>query len=280
MSGPTRLERRFAQLEAEGRGGLVTFVTAGDPDAETSARLLAGLAGAGADVIELGMPFSDPMADGPAIQASSLRALKSGMTLAKTLAMVRDFRQGDGETPIVLMGYYNPIYSYGVEAFLKACLEASVDGLIIVDLPPEEDEELCLPAREAGLHWIRLATPTTDAARLPVVLSNTSGFVYYVSIMGITGTQSPSGEAIRQAMAHLRTTTDLPVAVGFGIKTKEQAREITQFANAAVVGSALVERVKANLDVEGRAGEGLVEDVLSLVSSLAEGVREAPGGRS
>jgi tryptophan synthase alpha chain len=278
MSGPTRLERRFAQLKADGRGGLVTFITAGDPDAETCALLLAGLPGAGADVIELGMPFSDPMADGPAIQASSLRALRNGMTLAKTLALVRDFRQSDAETPLVLMGYYNPIYSYGVETFLEACLEAGVDGLIIVDLPPEEDEELCLPAREAGLHWIRLATPTTDAARLPTVLSNTSGFVYYVSIMGITGTKSASGEAIRQAMAHLRAKTDLPVAVGFGIKTGEQAREVARFADAAVVGSALVDRIKANLDAEGRAGEGLVEDVLSLVNSLAEGVREAPGG--
>jgi tryptophan synthase alpha chain len=278
MSGPTRLERRFAQIKADGRGGLVTFITAGDPDAETCALLLAGLPGAGADVIELGMPFSDPMADGPAIQASSLRALRNGMTLAKTLALVRDFRQSDAETPLVLMGYYNPIYSYGVETFLEACLEAGVDGLIIVDLPPEEDEELCLPAREAGLHWIRLATPTTDAARLPTVLSNTSGFVYYVSIMGITGTKSASGEAIRQAMAHLRAKTDLPVAVGFGIKTGEQAREVARFADAAVVGSALVDRIKANLDAEGRAGEGLVEDVLSLVNSLAEGVREAPGG--
>jgi tryptophan synthase alpha chain len=278
MSGPTRLERRFAQIKADGRGGLVTFITAGDPDAETCALLLAGLPGAGADVIELGMPFSDPMADGPAIQASSLRALRNGMTLAKTLALVRDFRQSDAETPLVLMGYYNPIYSYGVETFLQACLEAGVDGLIIVDLPPEEDEELCLPAREAGLHWIRLATPTTDAARLPTVLSNTSGFVYYVSIMGITGTKSASGEAIRQAMAHLRAKTDLPVAVGFGIKTGEQAREVARFADAAVVGSALVDRIKANLDAEGRAGEGLVEDVLSLVNSLAEGVREAPGG--
>jgi tryptophan synthase alpha chain len=278
MSGPTRLERRFAQIKADGRGGLVTFITAGDPDAETCALLLAGLPGAGADVIELGMPFSDPMADGPAIQASSLRALRNGMTLAKTLALVRDFRQSNAETPLVLMGYYNPIYSYGVETFLEACLEAGVDGLIIVDLPPEEDEELCLPAREAGLHWIRLATPTTEAARLPTVLSNTSGFVYYVSIMGITGTKSASGEAIRQAMAHLRAKTDLPVAVGFGIKTGEQAREVARFADAAVVGSALVDRIKANLDAEGRAGEGLVEDVLSLVNSLAEGVREAPGG--
>jgi len=276
----TRLESRFDQIKSESRGGLVTFVTAGDPDAETSARLLAGLPEAGADVIEIGMPFSDPMADGPAIQASSLRALKAGMTLAKTLAMVRDFRATDAETPIVLMGYYNPIYSYGVEAFLDACRTSGVDGLIIVDLPPEEDEELCLPALEGGLHWIRLATPTTDEARLPVVLTNTSGFVYYVSIMGITGTKSASGEAIGQAMARLRAKTDLPVAVGFGIKTKEQAREVTRFADAAVVGSALVDRVKNNLDADGGAIEGLVDDVLSLVSSLAEGVREASGGRS
>jgi tryptophan synthase alpha chain len=276
----TRLESRFDHIKSESRGGLVTFITAGDPDAETSARLLAGLPEAGADVIEIGMPFSDPMADGPAIQASSLRALKSGMTLAKTLAMVRDFRATDAETPIVLMGYYNPIYSYGVEAFLDACRTSGVDGLIIVDLPPEEDEELCLPALEGGLHWIRLATPTTDEARLPIVLTNTSGFVYYVSIMGITGTKSASGEAIGQAMARLRAKTDLPVAVGFGIKTKEQAREVTQLADAAVVGSALVDLVKKNLDADGRPNEGLVDDVLSLVSSLAEGVREASGGRS
>jgi tryptophan synthase alpha chain len=250
----TRLESRFDHIKSESRGGLVTFITAGDPDAETSARLLAGLPEAGADVIEIGMPFSDPMADGPAIQASSLRALKSGMTLAKTLAMVRDFRATDAETPIVLMGYYNPIYSYGVEAFLDAC-------------------------RTSGV-WIRLATPTTDEARLPIVLTNTSGFVYYVSIMGITGTKSASGEAIGQAMARLRAKTDLPVAVGFGIKTKEQAREVTQLADAAVVGSALVDLVKKNLDADGRPNEGLVDDVLSLVSSLAEGVREASGGRS
>lgn len=276
----TRIDRRFAKLKSEGRAGFVAFVTAADPDFETSLEIVRGLPAAGADVIELGMPFTDPMADGPAIQEASLRALKAGGRMTMTLDLVRGFRAADQDTPIVLMGYYNPIYHYGVDKFLADASEAGVDGLIIVDLPPEEDEELCLPAREAGLHWIRLATPTTDAARLPVVLSNTSGFVYYVSIMGITGTKSASGEAIRQAMTHLRTTTDLPVAVGFGIKTKEQAREITQFANAAVVGSALVERVKANLDVEGRAGEGLVEDVLSLVSSLAEGVREAPGGRS
>ena len=276
----TRLESRFDQIKSESRGGLVTFITAGDPDAETSARLLAGLPEAGADVIEIGMPFSDPMADGPAIQASSLRALKSGMTLAKTLAMVRDFRATDAQTPVVLMGYYNPIYSYGVEAFLDACRTSGVDGLIIVDLPPEEDEELCLPALEGGLHWIRLATPTTDEARLPIVLTNTRGFVYYVSILGITGTKSASGEAIGQAIARLRSKTDLPVAVGFGIKTKEQAREVTRFADAAVVGSALVDRVKNNLDADGGAIEGLVDDVLSLVSSLAEGVREASGGRS
>ena len=276
----TRLERRFDQIKSESRGGLVTFITAGDPDAETSARLLAGLPEAGADVIEIGMPFSDPMADGPAIQASSLRALKAGMTLAKTLAMVRDFRATDAQTPVVLMGYYNPIYSYGVEAFLDACRTSGVDGLIIVDLPPEEDEELCIPALGGGLHWIRLATPTTDEARLPIVLTNTSGFVYYVSIMGITGTKSASGEAIGEAMARLRAKTDLPLAVGFGIKTKEQAREVTRFADAAVVGSALVDRVKNNLDADGGAIEGLVDDVLSLVSSLAEGVREASGGRS
>jgi tryptophan synthase alpha chain len=279
MSGTSingsRIEARFAQLKAQGRAGLVTFVTAGDPDPATSARLLKGLPAAGADLIELGMPFSDPMADGPAIQASSQRALKAGMTLSATLEQVRGFRAEDPDTPVILMGYYNPIYSYGVDAFLRDATGAGVDGLIIVDLPPEEDEELCLPTIGVGIHWIRLATPTTDDERLPVVLTNTSGFLYYVSIMGITGTRSASREAIREAMARLKAHTDLPVAVGFGIKTGDQAREVALHADAAVVGSALVDRVRDNLDADGRPQKGLVEDVLSLVKSLSEGVRAA-----
>ena len=276
LSKLSRLEARFAELKAAGRGGFVTFVTAGDPDGETSLALLRRLPAAGADIIELGMPFSDPMADGPAIQASSLRALKAGATLAKTLELVRRFREEDQSTPIILMGYYNPIYSMGVETFLAEATAAGVDGLIIVDLPPEEDDELCHPAIDAGLHWIRLATPTTDDARLPVVLSHTSGFLYYVAIMGITGTKSAGEEEIRRAVARLKAHSDLPIAVGFGIKTPQQAAAVAEAADAAVVGSALVERVRANLDAEGKAKEGLVEDVAGFVSSLAEGVR---GGR-
>ncbi|HEX9789528.1 MAG TPA: tryptophan synthase subunit alpha [Kiloniellales bacterium] len=271
----SRLERRFAALAAAGRGGLVTFVTAGDPDAETARALVAGLPAAGADVIELGMPFSDPMADGPAVQASSQRALAAGTTLAKTLDLVRGFRASDQDTPIVLMGYYNPIYSYGVERFLKDAVAAGVDGLIVVDLPPEEDAELCMPAIAAGLHWIRLATPTTNDARLPAVLANTGGFLYYVSVMGITGTRSATGEAVRQAVSRLKRHTDLPIAVGFGIKTPAQAAEVAAVADAAVVGSALVERIRANLDARGRAKPGLVEDVLGLVGELAQAVRGA-----
>ena len=216
-----------------------------------------GLPEAGVDIIELGMPFSDPMADGPAIQAASLRALKSGITLKRTIEMVARFRERDGETPIILMGYYNPIYSYGVEAFLAAATDASVDGLIIVDLPPEEDEELCQPALDAGLHWIRLATPTTDDTRLPTVLSNTSGFVYYVSIMGITGTRSATAEMVRTAVERLKQHTDLPVAVGFGIKTPEQAAEVAAVADAAVVGSSVIERLKSGLHDNGRPSPGL-----------------------
>ncbi len=274
-SGPSRMEQRFAKLKAEGHGGLVTFLTAGDPDLETSAEILRGLPAAGADVIEMGMPFSDPMADGPAIQASSLRALKAGMSLKKTLAMIRAFREGDSDTPIVLMGYYNPIYIYGVDAFLADATAAGVDGLIIVDLPPEEDDELCKPAIDAGLHWIRLATPTSDDARLPTVLSNTSGFVYYVSVMGITGTKSADEDAVRQAVTRLKRHTDLPIAVGFGIRTPDQAAQITQVADAAVVGTALVDIVKAELDEKGRAKPGLAGKVLGLVSDLAAGIKGA-----
>ena len=269
----SRIERRFAALKAAGRGALVPFVTAGDPDPETSLEIIKGLPGAGADLIEIGMPFSDPMADGPAVQASSLRALKAGMTLAKTLAMVRTFRKDDGDTPVVLMGYYNPIYSYGVERFVADAKVAGVDGLIIVDLPPEEDAELCLPALKAGLHWIRLATPTTDDNRLPTVLNNTSGFVYYVSIMGITGTGAVPTEHVREAVARLRRHTELPIVVGFGIRTPEQAAAIAGTADGAAVGSAIVDAVKAELDGNGKAKPGLAARVLALVESLADGVR-------
>lgn len=270
-----RIAARFEALAAEGRGGLVAFVTAGDPDLATGQAILDGLPGAGADIIELGMPFTDPMADGPAIQAAGLRALKAGQDMKKTLAMVARFRKTDAATPIVLMGYYNPIYSYGVEAFLKDALAAGVDGLIVVDLPPEEDAELCEPSLRAGMNFIRLTTPTTDATRVPTVLTNTSGFVYYVSITGITGTRSASQDQVRDAVTFLKSHTDLPVAVGFGIKTPEQAGEVAAVADAAVVGSALVEKVREGLDADGKPGAGLVDGVLGLVSSLAGGVRKA-----
>src|SRR6266436_1976941 len=232
----TRIDRRFEELKTEGRAALVTFLTAGDPDPETSLALLRAIPAAGADVIELGMPFTDPMADGPAIQMSSQRALKAGQTLKKTLAMVRAFRQADDETPIVLMGYYNPIYIYGVDTFLRDAKAAGVDGLIVVDLPPEEDEELCLPALNAGVNFIRLATPTTDDKRLPAVLANTSGFVYYVSITGITGMATPDANVVAGAVARIKRHTKLPVAVGFGVKNKEHARAIARSADGVVVG--------------------------------------------
>lgn len=271
----TRIERRFAALKSANRGGLVTFITAGDPTYELSLDLLRQLPAAGADVIELGMPFTDPMADGPAIQASSLRALRNGMSLRKTLRLVTDFRRGDGETPIILMGYYNPIYSYGVPVFLKDAKEAGVDGLIVVDLPPEEDEELCIPALRAGLNFIRLATPTTDDRRLPAVLRNTSGFVYYVSIAGITGTRSATGADVSAAVARLKRHTQLPVAVGFGIKSAEQAAAIAKVADAAVVGSALVSRIAAHVGADGSASPKAVTETLDLVRALAAGVRNA-----
>ncbi len=269
----TRIDRRFRALKRAGRAAFVSFITAGDPDPATSAEILAGLPAAGADVIEIGMPFSDPMADGPAIQASSQRALKAGIRLAEILEMVAAFRTKDADTPVILMGYYNPIYNYGVERFLADAKSAGVDGLIIVDLPPEEDQELCLPALAAGVNFIRLATPTTDDERLPKVLANTSGFVYYVSIMGITGTRSAAGDEVRRAVERLKRHTDLPIAVGFGIRTPEQAAEVAAVADAAVVGSALVEQVKLQLDDEGRAKPGLVDGVLQSVSALAKGVR-------
>ncbi|MCC6890530.1 MAG: tryptophan synthase subunit alpha [Hyphomicrobiales bacterium] len=277
MSGGTRIDNRFADLKRQGRAALVTFLTAGDPDADTSLAILKALPAAGADVIELGMPFTDPMADGPAIQASSQRALKAGQTMKKTLAMVRAFRAGDDTTPIVLMGYFNPIYVYGVERFLVDAKAAGVDGLIVVDLPPEEDEELCLPALQSGLNFIRLATPTTDDRRLPAVLANTSGFVYYVSVTGITGTAAPDAARVREAVARIKRHTALPVVVGFGVKTPEQARAIAQSADGVVVGSALVEALRAALDAGGKAGTESVRAVTDLAARLASGVRSANG---
>ena len=272
-----RIGRRFAALRAEGRAGLVTFVTAGDPDPETSQALMARLPEAGADLIELGMAFTDPMADGPSIEAAGLRALKAGASVTQTLDMVRRFRDGDDDTPVILMGYFNPIYRYGVDGFLADARSAGVDGLIIVDLPPEEDDELCLPALKAGLDFIRLATPTTDDARLPAVLANTAGFVYYVSITGITGAASADDAAVAAAVARLRRHTDLPIAVGFGIKTPEAAGRIAQAADAAVVGSAIVDRIAGNLTEDGRAAPGLVDDVAAFVAELARGVGRGRG---
>ncbi len=275
-AGPQgRIARRFAALASAERAGLVTYLTCGDPDGATFARLLAALPAAGADLIEVGMPFSDPMADGPAIQAAGLRALKAGMTLARTLGIIRDFRAREQATPIVLMGYYNPIYRYGVDRFLADARAAGVDGLIVVDLPPEHDDELCLPALAAGLDFVRLATPTTDDRRLPAVLAHTAGFIYYVSIAGITGTKSADADAVASAVARLRRHSRLPVAVGFGIRTPQQAAAVARVADAAVVGSALVERVAAHLDGAGKATPGLVAAVLDDVKALAAGVRGA-----
>jgi tryptophan synthase alpha chain len=271
----TRIDTRFAELKKEGRAAFVTFLMCGDPDMATSLAIIKALPKAGADIIEIGMPFTDPMADGPAIQAAGLRALKAGMTLTKTLQVVRDFRKGEATTPIVLMGYYNPIYIYGVDRFLTDAKSAGVDGLIIVDLPPEEDAELCIPAMNAGLNFIRLATPTTDDKRLPAVLENTSGFVYYVSITGITGSASAATSDVASAVARIKRHTKLPVCVGFGIRTPDAARDIAQAANGAVVGSALIDVLRETLDANGKATAKTVPAVADFVSSLAQGVRGA-----
>ncbi len=271
----TRIERRFAKLRDESRTGLVIYLTAGDPDPETSLALFEGLAASGADLIEIGMPFSDPMADGPSVQAAGQRALKRGMTLRKTLAMVRMLRERDPDTPCVLMGYYNPIYRYGAEVFARDAVASGVDGAIIVDLPPEEDAELAGPARAAGLDLVRLATPTSDEARLPAIIAHASGFIYYVAIAGITGTSSAETASVREAVARLRRFTELPVAVGFGVKTPAQAAEVGRAADAAVVGSAIVDRLALHLDPDGNATPGLVEAVLADVQALAAGVRSA-----
>ena len=269
----TRIDERFAALKREGRGALVAFITAGDPDYATSLNILRALPEAGADIIELGMPFSDPMADGPAIQASSQRALHAGQTMVKTLAMVKAFREKDGGTPLVLMGYYNPIYVYGVDRFVKDAVAAGVDGLIVVDMPPEEDAELLPVAREAGLNFIRLATPTTDAKRLPAVLANTSGFVYYVSIAGITGTAAPDLAEVSSHVARIKQATSLPIAIGFGVKTKEQVAALSAHAEGVVVGSALVRAIAESLDEDGKATPETAPRVLKLVGELASALR-------
>ncbi len=271
----TRIDARFAKCRAEGRAALVTFVMCGDPDLETSASIIKALPGAGADVIEIGMPFTDPMADGPSIQAAGLRALKAGTTLKKTIALVADFRKADPDTPIVLMGYYNPIYIYGVDRFLVDAKAAGVDGLIVVDLPPEEDAELCLPSLKAGVNFIRLATPTTDDKRLPTVLSNTSGFVYYVSITGITGAAIPDYSRVEEAVKRIKGHTSLPVAVGFGVKNAQTAAAIAAHADGVVVGTALVDALKGSLDAADKATRKTVGAVTALVADIAGGVRSA-----
>lgn len=272
-TGRARIDAKFASLNAEGRSALVTFIMSGDPDYDSSLAILNGLPAAGADIIELGMPFTDPMADGPAIQASGQRALKAGQTLKKTLQMVAAFRMQDDTTPVILMGYYNPIYIFGVDRFLEEARQAGVDGLIVVDLPPEEDDELCLPALKAGLSFIRLATPTTDDKRLPAVLANTSGFVYYVSIAGITGSASPDRDAVARAVTRIKRHTDLPVCVGFGVKTPDQARDIARSADGVVVGSALVNEI-AQAAEAGRGFEAACDNVLAAVARLAAGIRK------
>lgn len=262
----TRIDDTFARLQANGKKAFVSYIMAGDPDYETSLEIVKGLPAAGVDIIELGLPFTDPMADGPTIQLAGQRALEAGQTLVKTLQMARDFRAEDQTTPIVMMGYYNPIYSHGVDAFLKDAIEAGIDGLIVVDLPPEEDSELCIPAQEAGLNFIRLATPTTDADRLPKVLQNTSGFVYYVSITGITGAAAAQSADVGPEVARIKADTELPVIVGFGIRTPESSKAIASVADGAVVGSAIVSEI-----ADGKAPS----EVLAFVKSLADGAHAA-----
>ena len=269
----TRIDAKFAELKAQKRAALVTFITAGDPDYDTSLKIIKGLPKAGADIIELGVPFTDPMADGPVIQAGGLRALGAGQTLKKTLKLVKEFRGFDNTTPIVLMGYYNPIYVYGVDKFLVDAKKAGADGLIVVDLPPEEDDELCLPAMKAGMNFIRLATPTTDDERAPKVFENTSGFVYYVSVLGITGTKAPDLKSVKDNVNRLRKHTALPICVGFGVKTAEQARVIAKDADGVVVGSALVSAIENSLTKQGKATAKTPSAVHKLVAEIAKGVR-------
>ncbi|NVK19234.1 MAG: tryptophan synthase subunit alpha [Methylocystaceae bacterium] len=271
----TRIAKRFEDLKQQGRSAFVTFVSAGDPDLKTSTELLAGMPKAGADILEIGMPFSDPMADGPAIQLGSQRALAAGMTLKGVLSLVSDFRKTDNDTPIVLMGYYNPIYSYGVDAFLTDAKQAGVDGFIIVDLPPEEEVEFAIPAQKAGLDFIYLTTPTADDDRLEKIASKASGFIYYVSITGVTGTASAVASDVETAVKRIKKYTDLPVAIGFGINTPDQAKTMASVSDAAVVGSAIVKKIAENLDENGAVKEGLADNVLSYVSELASGVKAA-----
>jgi tryptophan synthase alpha chain len=271
----TRIDTRFADLKREGRAAFVTYVMCGDPDIETSLAIIKALPSAGADIIEVGMPFTDPMADGPSIQAAGLRALKAGTTLKKTLDVIRRFRESDDRTPIVLMGYYNPIYIHGVDAFLNDAKTAGIDGLIIVDLPPEEDDELCIPTLKAGLNFIRLATPTTDDRRLPAVLANTSGFVYYVAVKGITGSAAADAAEVSQAVARIKRHTELPVCVGFGIRTADAARTIAAHADGVAVGTALVDAVRGSIDAQNSATPKTVAAVADTVASIAEGVRGA-----
>ena len=277
MSGRSdgRIEACFARLKQEGRAALVTYVMAGDPDYENSRDILLSLPDAGADIIELGMPFTDPMADGPAIQAAGLRALKAGQTVKKTLAMAAEFRKAHPDTPLVLMGYFNPIHSYGVPAFLEDAVAAGVDGLIDVDLPPEEDQDLCLPAIEAGIRFIRLATPTSDEKRLPKILKNAGGFLYYVSITGVTGAAAPDAEKVTRHVAALRRAANLPVAVGFGIRRPEQARAIAGGADGVVVGSAIVDLIKQGIDESGNFSPAQREKIAGLVRDLARGIASA-----
>ncbi len=270
-----RMDNKFAELKAAGRPALVTYFMGGDPDYQTSLEIMKALPGAGADIIELGAPFSDPMADGPAIQLAGQRALKAGQTMKKTLEMAREFRKGDDTTPIVIMGYYNPVYVYGVERFLDDALAAGIDGLIIVDLPAEMDDELCIPARKRDINFIRLTTPTTDDKRLPKVLTNTSGFVYYVSMTGITGSALPDPSKIAGAVGRIKSQTDLPVCVGFGVKTAEHARLIGASADGVVVGTAIVNQVATSLDKDGKASADTVQSVATFVRGLSAGVHAA-----